>query len=435
MLFLLSIALVIGALVLLVLGLLVDKGLGLIYTSIAASVVAAIVLIVSVRLDRDRPAAVVEGPSSLPEASGGDEPPVPTATHEPVTAFQAEPAPAPPALPEPPAPVEAQGDDQWAPQEPAATAAPAAEEWAATGSGDGAWADDEFFPIADYDELTVQEILPLLPQLYPEEIPVVEQRERATKSRAVILDTLADLRSEVPAAPAAAPLAEESWAPPAEEEPVAEPAPQVPEEAYEDLPFPIEDYDELSAPAIVGVLDQLEPDELAEVRAHEAAHASRGVVLDAIDRLQPGAETAPVSASPVTPVDPAEEVAARKPAAKKTAAKKATAKKTTAKKAPARKTAEKKSAAKKAPAKKAPAKAAGSAGARKASTGKAPARKTVAEQAAVKKPAAEKAAAKKAVAKKTVAKKAASTKKAPTRAPAGKAAGKKTPSPRATKKS
>src|SRR3546814_19355811 len=56
------------------------------------------------------------------------------------------------------------------------------------------WAEGEEveFPIADYDTLTASQILPLLPQLYADELPVVEARERATKARPEILDRLAE---------------------------------------------------------------------------------------------------------------------------------------------------------------------------------------------------------------------------------------------------
>lgn len=47
------------------------------------------------------------------------------------------------------------------------------------------------FPIADYDELEEAQILPLVPHLWPNEIPVVAARERATKARPTVLDALA----------------------------------------------------------------------------------------------------------------------------------------------------------------------------------------------------------------------------------------------------
>ncbi len=47
------------------------------------------------------------------------------------------------------------------------------------------------FPIADYDVLAPSQIIGLIPQLWPEEIPVVTARERATKARPEVLDALA----------------------------------------------------------------------------------------------------------------------------------------------------------------------------------------------------------------------------------------------------
>ncbi len=52
------------------------------------------------------------------------------------------------------------------------------------------------FPIADYDTLTVPQVLPLLPQLYSDELPVVEAHERSTQNRRTILNELARLRME-----------------------------------------------------------------------------------------------------------------------------------------------------------------------------------------------------------------------------------------------
>lgn len=50
------------------------------------------------------------------------------------------------------------------------------------------------FPIRDYDTLEVSEILPVLPELYDDELELVEQRERAGKQRAPILDRIDELR-------------------------------------------------------------------------------------------------------------------------------------------------------------------------------------------------------------------------------------------------
>src|SRR5439155_16403092 len=107
------------------------------------------------------------------------------------------------------------------------------------------WEDDDLeFPIADYDELTVDEILPLLPQLYTDELDVVEAREAAGQNRPAIVDELRRLRA---AAGGAAPAAGE-------------------DEDY----FPIEDYDDLSVTEIVELLGELDNEELAMVRTYEA---------------------------------------------------------------------------------------------------------------------------------------------------------------------
>ncbi len=243
--------------------------------------------------------------------------------------------------------------------------------------------DEELFPIAEYDELTESEILPLLPELYDDELDVVEDRERATKNRAAVLDGLADLRqgpgtTEVVIEPEGDwEVPDEGWAP----QPEAD-------DEDEDF-FPIADYDRLRVPEIRSVLRELSQDELERVRDRELEGANRRMVLAAIYR-ELGVE-AP------TP--------ARKAPARKAAAKKAPARKAAAKKAPARKATAKKAAARKAVAKKAPAT-------------KAPATKATAKKAPTKKTAAKKTAAKKAPAKKTAAKKTAA-KKAPARKATG----------------
>jgi hypothetical protein len=50
------------------------------------------------------------------------------------------------------------------------------------------------FPIADYDDLTTDEVVGLLPQLYSDELDVVEARERQGAARPLILETLDALR-------------------------------------------------------------------------------------------------------------------------------------------------------------------------------------------------------------------------------------------------
>ncbi|MGI8757803.1 MAG: hypothetical protein ACR2K0_00675 [Acidimicrobiales bacterium] len=240
--------------------------------------------------------------------------------------------------------------------------------------------DDELFPIAEYDELTEAEILPLLAELYDDELDVVEDRERATKNRAAVLDGLADLRqgpgtTEVVMEPEGDwEVPDEGWAP-------------RPEAHDEDL-FPIADYDNLRVPEIRAVLRELSQDELERVRDRELEGANRRMVLAAIYRELGVEAPAPARKSSARKAA-AKTAPARKAVARKAPAKKAAAKKTAAKKTAAKKTAAKKTAARKTAAKKAPAKAK-----------KAPAKKTAAKKTAAKKTAAKKAPAKKAPARK-----------------------------------
>lgn len=53
----------------------------------------------------------------------------------------------------------------------------------------------------------------------------------------------------------------------------------------EDRPLPIAGYDELTAREIVGLLDELDDDQLARIRVHEAANRGRKTVLGKLDRL------------------------------------------------------------------------------------------------------------------------------------------------------
>ncbi|WP_026910681.1 hypothetical protein [Patulibacter minatonensis] len=61
----------------------------------------------------------------------------------------------------------------------------------------------------------------------------------------------------------------------------------IPIERGTDAPrtLPIERYDELTAVLVRKSLKDLSPDQLREVREHEASHAKRKTVLDAVDRL------------------------------------------------------------------------------------------------------------------------------------------------------
>jgi len=60
-------------------------------------------------------------------------------------------------------------------------------EVAAFAAPGGSAVDDDAFPIADYDKLRVAEILPLLPELEPDELELVAERERAGANRTTVL--------------------------------------------------------------------------------------------------------------------------------------------------------------------------------------------------------------------------------------------------------
>src|SRR5437879_11114601 len=53
------------------------------------------------------------------------------------------------------------------------------------------------FPISDYDELTASEISPLLPELDPDELELVRERELEGSSRAAILNRIDQLLGEL----------------------------------------------------------------------------------------------------------------------------------------------------------------------------------------------------------------------------------------------
>ncbi|MFP5321648.1 MAG: hypothetical protein ACLGIC_07340 [Acidimicrobiia bacterium] len=306
MLVLVSFGLVLLATILLVVGLLTDDAIGLIYLSIACSATAAVVLALAFRRARPKGDAPSEPPAPiLPEGEEPDAPLV-AAAPEPATP-PAEPTRVQPVVAAPEAEASEEvnpGSTPTADTEPA-VATEAAETAPATDDDwvdDDDWADsgdfDVEFPIADYDELTVDEIMPLLPQLYSDELEIVAERERSTKDRRQILDKLAELARTGTDADAEVddvePEPEPQAAPEPQPEPtparaVARPAPSVPSLADDDWDddgavFPIADYDELTADQIIPLLSQLEDDELEDVKAREAAGQGRKSVITEIDR-------------------------------------------------------------------------------------------------------------------------------------------------------
>ncbi len=306
MLVLVSFGLVLLATILLVVGLLADT-LTLIYLSIAASFTAAVVLYLAFRRARPKADTDLVAPTPIAPDGAEDEPsPVDATT---VTPAATTPEPVVPDTVAPAAEEPELVDADDAPvlvDDPATSAA--GDDW----TTDADWADDgEFdveFPIADYDDLTVAEIMPLLPQLYTDELGVVAERERTGKNRAAILDRLdelaatgtdadaleaASIDADDAFAPAAAPAVAESprndalSTPPAAPRP-APARPQVPslsdDEGDDGFVFPIAGYDELGVDQIVPLLAQLEDDELEDVKAREVAGQGRRSVLAEIDR-------------------------------------------------------------------------------------------------------------------------------------------------------
>ena len=230
MLLLVTVGLVFAGLILLIVGFVQDS-LTLIYLSIACAAIAGLALIVFSRLSRRRvvagahegvPAAAAPAPSGLIPAgvaagpvergiarpapapqppvvgrAGGephrDVPPYaePAASErEPVVPDAADFDPGEPTTPQP---VRAIDPEPLRAPEPARPAA------AAGGWGDDEawqeedWGDEVVFPIEDYDELRVAEIVPLLVELDPDELEEVRDREAAGKARATILARIDEL--------------------------------------------------------------------------------------------------------------------------------------------------------------------------------------------------------------------------------------------------
>ena len=292
MLVLLSFGLVLLATILLVVGLLNDDGIQLIYFSIAASATAAVVLYLAFRRARPQDDVRTDAPEPLPD----DLEPRPDDSTVVVPATAAPAAPTPVAAVPPAAAV----------SEPEPEAEPEPAGASMSDSTDDAWADDTDwevddlqFPIADYDELSVAEIMPLLPQLYSDELDVVYEREQNGKNRATILARLEKLKetgteADAEEAQAAGDDATEIVEAP-EAPPVPAPMPAPPtvsllddEDEEAGAFFPIADYDDLSVSQIVPLLPQLELDELEDVKAREQAGANRTTLIAEIDRYLSG---------------------------------------------------------------------------------------------------------------------------------------------------
>ena len=277
---LVTIGLVLVGAVSLVIGF-VSNSLGPIYLSIVCSVIAGIVLILFSRMAKRQ---------GVPAAAGG-----------------AAPAPAPVGL-------------AAAPPEAEPEAATEAVHVLPAGAADGE------FPIADYDDLRVNQILPLLSELDPDELAEVRRREAQGRNRGTILARIdqaarsAASRDEAPAAVAA---------------PVARPA------SSGDGAFPIADYDELKVGEIIPLLDELDDDELEAVAEREEQGRNRAAIISRIDAIfgEPAPAPAARRAAPARRTAPRKAAARRAPARRAAPAKRAAPRKAAAKKAAPRRAA------------------------------------------------------------------------------------------------
>lgn len=254
---------------------------------------------------------------------------------------------------------------------------------------------DADFPIPDYEERRVAEIVPLLSDLDRDELELVRAHEAEGRNRTTVIRRIDDLIAESDGA------AVDEEEPAEEDEALVGAAASFGRDEQDDLDedfdeadeedadvepdlFPIADYDELSVEEILPLLDELTLDELEEVGDREADGQNRAAILDRVDQLLDEGEAAEAAAPKKAA---ATKAAPQKATAKKAATKKATAKKATTKKAPAKKaaatgtksTAKKAAASKKASAKKSPAKK--SAATKKATGSKSAAKKAPAKRA------------------------------------------------------
>ena len=123
---------------------------------------------------------------------------------------------------------------------------------------------DFVFPIAGYDRLPVDQIVPLLDELFPDELSDVRTREQRGAARR---DLLAEIDRRL--------IAEGIDPPPAGPDDAQAPEPDQ---------LPIVDYDRLTVADIRPQLASLSKDELSRVRAHEAQHSGRRTLLSDMDR-------------------------------------------------------------------------------------------------------------------------------------------------------
>ena len=316
MLLLVTIGLVLAGLVLLIVGFVQDS-LSYIFVSIACAAVAAIALIVFGRLSRrrslqialdggtaklapDRPPAAaprrsqlempataargraaegqspVERLAEMATASSMKAPPAAARRDEPAEEFEEE------EYEEEVYEEEEAEQPDWSPATttapmPAATPSYREREpaWQPAGGRweeDDDWGDEVVFPIEDYDELRVAEIMPLLPELEPDELDEVRDRESTGKNRSTIIFRIDELlgREPLEAAPAAVPA------------PAPAAAPALSRRATS---FPIAQYDDLRVAEVLPLLGDLDAIGLERVRAHESARKDRATIVQRIDDL------------------------------------------------------------------------------------------------------------------------------------------------------
>lgn len=297
---LVSFLLVIVATIFLLSGLFLTKDLPLIFVSIGCSALAGLMLVVAVLKSRPRPVSEAEPAGPRPDTVSAD-PMADDTFSVPEVSRAPEPVGPRPAEPE---------------REPARE--PAREPGRFAG---------RTFPIPDYDNLEVVEVLPLLGDLEPPELEMVRQREASGRAHPWILARVdALLEAETGEwAPADEEEEEEEEEQPEEEVAVewAEPQPDwssdwaasdFPMEAggdagYDEIEimrdFPIDRYDELRANDILPLLSELDSEDLKMVREEEAATKARTSVLSRIDVLLAreggGAAPRPTKAAPKGP--------------------------------------------------------------------------------------------------------------------------------------
>lgn len=277
-----ALALIVAAGAFLVIGL-AGGDVGDLYVSMALCVASLVVVAVSARLSRPRPARVGSTPPE-PVAPDGDDDPeaAPASSPGPVAVVEDDPtAPLEERLARVTAAEEAElaarrservppevddgDDDIWAAREPGRAAAagsldaPAVEPVPEPVVGPDPAKEAEpasepvggvSFPIADYDALEAEQVLPLVADLWPEEVPVVAARERRTKARPAVLDALASAAGE----------------------------PR--------LAFPIAEYESLDTEQVTRLLDRLDASDLVTVQTAERAGQARvGVLVAVADAL------------------------------------------------------------------------------------------------------------------------------------------------------